>query len=156
MSVMSFECRDCRSLSRFFYKGVSGPVDAVLSGFILGLVKSLVGEGYSTSIILDEPPFLPWIFCSAKSIVIFVSSHKSIIISTENSDFLKKGSGNPLIIPADKNELLAWLENLKTAPKHVFVIHGEKKAATIFSNFVREKTGWDVTVPEYNQTIIVE
>ncbi|MBW8017908.1 MAG: MBL fold metallo-hydrolase [Planctomycetes bacterium] len=57
---------------------------------------------------------------------------------------------------ADKNELLAWLENLKTPPKHVFVVHGEKEAAKIFSNFVREKTGWDVTVPEYNQTIIAE
>jgi len=57
---------------------------------------------------------------------------------------------------ADKNELLSWLENLKTPPKQVFVIHGEKEAAKIFSNFVKEKTGWNVTVPEYNQTIIAE
>jgi metallo-beta-lactamase family protein len=57
---------------------------------------------------------------------------------------------------ADKNELMAWLENLKTPPKHVFVIHGEKEAAKIFSNFVKEKTGWPVTVPEYNQKVIVE
>jgi metallo-beta-lactamase family protein len=57
---------------------------------------------------------------------------------------------------ADKNELLDWLENLKTPPKHVFIIHGEKEAAKIFSNFVKEKTGWNVTVPEYNQTIIAE
>ncbi|MCF7955696.1 MAG: MBL fold metallo-hydrolase [Phycisphaerae bacterium] len=57
---------------------------------------------------------------------------------------------------ADKNELLAWLEHLKTPPKHVFVVHGEKEAAKVFSNFVKEKTGWEVTVPEYNQTIIAE
>jgi len=57
---------------------------------------------------------------------------------------------------ADRNELLAWLEHLKTPPKHVFVVHGEKTAAKVFSNFVKEKTGWDVTVPEYNQTIILE
>ncbi len=57
---------------------------------------------------------------------------------------------------ADKNELMAWLGNLKTPPKHVFVVHGEKEAARIFSEFVKEKTGWAVTVPEYKQEIIVE
>lgn len=57
---------------------------------------------------------------------------------------------------ADRNELMGWLENLKTPPKHVFVVHGEKEAAKTFANHVRENTGWAVTVPEYKEQIIVE
>jgi len=53
----------------------------------------------------------------------------------------------------DKNELLAWLEKLKKAPKQVFVVHGESKSALAFGKFVRQKTGWNTVVPEYNQTI---
>jgi metallo-beta-lactamase family protein len=54
---------------------------------------------------------------------------------------------------ADKNELLAWLKKLKTPPKRVFVVHGEPESALAFGDFVRKKTGWEVTVPEYDQTI---
>jgi metallo-beta-lactamase family protein len=54
---------------------------------------------------------------------------------------------------ADKNELLAWLKKFKKPPKRVFVVHGETESALAFGNFVRKKTGWEVTVPEYDQTI---
>jgi metallo-beta-lactamase family protein len=57
---------------------------------------------------------------------------------------------------ADKNELLAWLEKFKTPPRRVFVVHGEPESSNDFGNFLREKTGWDVTIPEYEQQIILD
>jgi metallo-beta-lactamase family protein len=57
---------------------------------------------------------------------------------------------------ADKVELLQWLSALEKAPKHVFVIHGEKEAADSFADYVRDKKGWDVTVPAYREEIIID
>ncbi|MFC1920809.1 MBL fold metallo-hydrolase RNA specificity domain-containing protein [Chloroflexota bacterium] len=57
---------------------------------------------------------------------------------------------------ADKNELLEWLTNLKSPPRHVFVVHGEAKAAESFSQFLKDKTGWEVSVPEYRAEAILE
>ena len=57
---------------------------------------------------------------------------------------------------ADKNELLAWLQELKSPPRHVFVVHGEASVAKIFGKYVTEKTGWPTTVPQYQQEIILE
>ena len=51
---------------------------------------------------------------------------------------------------ADKDELLKWLVELKEAPRRVFVVHGEMKSANKFGEFVRRNTGWQVTVPAYN------
>jgi metallo-beta-lactamase family protein len=45
---------------------------------------------------------------------------------------------------ADKNELFRWLSALKRAPRRVFVVHGEPEATKQFSEFLREKTGWDI------------
>ncbi len=58
---------------------------------------------------------------------------------------------------ADRNELLSWLMDLKKQPKRVFVVHGERESSEAFAEFVREKTsGWDVVVPEYEETITLE
>jgi metallo-beta-lactamase family protein len=57
---------------------------------------------------------------------------------------------------ADKNELLAWLEKFKTPPRRVFVVHGEPESASAFGDFLREKTGWEVTIPEYEQQIALD
>jgi metallo-beta-lactamase family protein len=57
---------------------------------------------------------------------------------------------------ADRNELLSWLTNLKKAPRKVFVVHGETENAKSFGDFVREKTGWDVSVPEYKDEVILD
>ncbi len=50
---------------------------------------------------------------------------------------------------ADRDELLRWLSGLKKAPKHVFVTHGESEVAESFGNFLRKKTGWDISIPDY-------
>jgi len=50
---------------------------------------------------------------------------------------------------ADRNELFQWLFNLKRAPRRVFIVHGEPQVAERFGQFLREKTGWEIAVPEY-------
>ena len=50
---------------------------------------------------------------------------------------------------ADKQELCEWLETNPTKPRHVFVTHGEVRAAHAFARLVKEKFGWVATVPKY-------
>jgi len=57
---------------------------------------------------------------------------------------------------ADKNELLGWLKELKSPPRQVFVVHGETESARHFGDFVREKTGWQATVPAYQDELILD
>lgn len=54
---------------------------------------------------------------------------------------------------ADRDELLRWLMVLKKPPRQVFVTHGEPEAAASFSKFLHEKTGWDISVPRYEDTV---
>jgi metallo-beta-lactamase family protein len=54
---------------------------------------------------------------------------------------------------ADKDELLKWLRELKTAPRTIFVVHGEAESSKNFSNYIREQTGWHVHVPTYQDTV---
>jgi metallo-beta-lactamase family protein len=57
---------------------------------------------------------------------------------------------------ADSSELLDWLRELDVAPRRVFIVHGESDSAKAFGDQVREKTGWEVSVPEYNEQIVVD
>jgi metallo-beta-lactamase family protein len=57
---------------------------------------------------------------------------------------------------ADRNELLDWLKEMEAPPRGIFVVHGETESARSFSNFVRKQTGWKVTVPEYQDEIILD
>jgi len=54
---------------------------------------------------------------------------------------------------ADKNELLAWVAQIKSQLKRVFVVHGEESSSLAFAESLRALGGFDVTVPELNQTI---
>jgi metallo-beta-lactamase family protein len=56
---------------------------------------------------------------------------------------------------ADKNELLTWLKKLEVPPRKVFVVHGEPQSAKSFGDYIRQKTGWDVAVPEYQDEFIL-
>lgn len=56
---------------------------------------------------------------------------------------------------ADRDELLRWLSSPRRPPKHVFVVHGEPDAAFSFADSVREKTGWEVSVPEYQTQAVL-
>lgn len=57
---------------------------------------------------------------------------------------------------ADKEELLQWLRSVKRPPRRLFVVHGEAESAKHFGNFVHEKTGWDVTVPEFRDEVTLD
>ena len=54
---------------------------------------------------------------------------------------------------ADKEELLSWLKEIKTPPREVFVVHGEPESAKSFGDYIREQTGWHVSVPAYQEKV---
>ena len=57
---------------------------------------------------------------------------------------------------ADKEELYEWLSGLKKPPRKVFVVHGESESANEFGDYIREKTGWDVAVPAYQDEVVLD
>ena len=57
---------------------------------------------------------------------------------------------------ADRDELVQWLSHLKNAPRQVFIVHGEPEASHRFGRFLREKTGWPVSMPEYGTKVSLE
>jgi len=57
---------------------------------------------------------------------------------------------------ADKEELLGWLKELDKPPRRVFVVHGESESAKHFGEYVKEQTGWEVTVPAYQDEVVVD
>lgn len=57
---------------------------------------------------------------------------------------------------ADRDELLKWLSGLKKPPRRVFVVHGEPESAQNFGQYIMQKTGWDVTVPAYQDEIVLD
>ncbi len=57
---------------------------------------------------------------------------------------------------ADKEELLEWLSELKNTPRKIFVVHGESESANEFGDYIREKTGWQVAVPAYQDEVVLD
>lgn len=57
---------------------------------------------------------------------------------------------------ADWKAVLRWLEGLPNTPKEVFTTHGEPDAAAAMAEHIRERFGWNVTVPQYAQTVELE
>jgi len=57
---------------------------------------------------------------------------------------------------ADSRELLKWLQELEFPPRRVFVVHGETESARTFGKYVQEQTGWQVTVPAYQDEAILD
>ncbi len=53
----------------------------------------------------------------------------------------------------DRDGLLEWLDDIRVPPRCVFVTHGEEKAANSFAEFLNEKTGWTIKVPQYKDTV---
>ena len=63
---------------------------------------------------------------------------------------------NGLSAHADKNELFQWISRLSSAPRRVFIVHGEPQAVKHLGQFLREKTGWEITTPEYKTEALLE
>ena len=57
---------------------------------------------------------------------------------------------------ADRDELFKWLTGLKKPPRRLFVVHGEPESAQHFAEHVSHKTGWKVSVPAYQDEIILD
>jgi len=57
---------------------------------------------------------------------------------------------------ADRDELLRWLSGLHSPPRRVFVVHGEPETTAQFADFLRERTGWEIAVPQYREEIILD
>jgi hypothetical protein len=38
----------------------------------------------------------------------------------------------------------------------IFVVHGEPKSASGFADYLRQQTGWDVSVPAYQDEVVLE
>jgi len=57
---------------------------------------------------------------------------------------------------ADRNELCTWLGGLKEAPRKVFAVHGEASSSKAFAEYLHGKTGWDVSVPNYKDTVTLD
>lgn len=56
---------------------------------------------------------------------------------------------------ADRGELFAWMKNLHSKPKMVFVTHGEGENILKYAENIRDQFGWNVVVPEYLQRVIL-
>ncbi|MFT7644152.1 MAG: metallo-beta-lactamase family protein [Pirellulaceae bacterium] len=54
---------------------------------------------------------------------------------------------------ADRSALLKWLTNISKAPRQVFLTHGEEKSAEALSKTITDDLGWNVTIPDYKETI---
>ncbi len=50
---------------------------------------------------------------------------------------------------ADREEMLAWLEQFPSPPKRVFLNHGEPDSCRSFSEFITGKTGIPTSIPSY-------
>jgi metallo-beta-lactamase family protein len=57
---------------------------------------------------------------------------------------------------ADADELMSWLRGFESAPRRVFLTHGEPPAADALRLRIEEELGWPVTVPEHNDVVRLE
>lgn len=51
----------------------------------------------------------------------------------------------------DQEDMLNWLRNCKTAPKKIFLNHGEQHQAEAFCVKIKTELRWNATVPKMNQ-----
>lgn len=57
---------------------------------------------------------------------------------------------------ADWKAVLRWLHGLPNTPKTVFTTHGEPESAAAMAGHIRDEFGWNVHVPQYDETIELE
>jgi metallo-beta-lactamase family protein len=63
---------------------------------------------------------------------------------------------NGLSAHADRTALLRWLGHLKSAPRHVFLTHGEEKAALHLAERIGRQFHWPVSVPSYREVAALD
>ena len=56
---------------------------------------------------------------------------------------------------ADYSEILAWLGGFEKPPKKTFIVHGEPVAADAMRLHIEEQLHWNVAVPDYLETVVL-
>lgn len=56
----------------------------------------------------------------------------------------------------DQADLLWWLDLVKSPPRRVFIVHGEKEPALAFQQVLRERKGWVAELPMLNAQIQID
>ncbi len=54
---------------------------------------------------------------------------------------------------ADWREILRWLEGMTAPPRHTFLTHGEPLAANAMAGHIKERFGWEASVPNYGDRV---
>lgn len=54
---------------------------------------------------------------------------------------------------ADRAALLAWTAGFREPPARTFVVHGEAQASQALADALRQRPGWDVTVPALGEQV---
>lgn len=54
---------------------------------------------------------------------------------------------------ADRSGLIDWLSHLETPPRRLFLTHGEEDASLALARTIRDRLGWEATVPEYASVV---
>jgi metallo-beta-lactamase family protein len=54
---------------------------------------------------------------------------------------------------ADADEVIAWLRQLRSAPRRIFVTHGEASASDTLRQRLQSELGWAASVPEYRDRV---
>jgi metallo-beta-lactamase family protein len=57
---------------------------------------------------------------------------------------------------ADRGQLMDWLSHFQTAPKRIFLTHGDGESAESLANDIRQKHGWNVHIPVYKEIVKLE
>ncbi|MEZ5306729.1 MAG: MBL fold metallo-hydrolase [Pyrinomonadaceae bacterium] len=57
---------------------------------------------------------------------------------------------------ADWKAVLRWLSGLPAPPQKVFTTHGEPESAEAMAEHIRSEFGWEVQVPEFEQSVELE
>jgi metallo-beta-lactamase family protein len=57
---------------------------------------------------------------------------------------------------ADRDGLFEWLSHLQSPPRQVFITHGEPDSCHSFAAFLKERTGWGISVPAYQDEVVLE
>jgi metallo-beta-lactamase family protein len=57
---------------------------------------------------------------------------------------------------ADRDGLLEWLLALESPPRRVFVSHGEPDSCRSFADLLRRRTDWEISVPAYQDEVILD
>lgn len=56
----------------------------------------------------------------------------------------------------DQKGLIGWISELKQKPEHIFIVHGEPKAADALREKIKETYGWDCEIPFLNEIVEIK